>query len=276
MRTTVLLTILAFLPIFPDQACGQFYHPDHQVYTTPDKQGLNYETVTFTSRDGTKLSGWFVPATRPAIGTVIHFHGNAQNMSAHFSFVAWLPQEGFNVFVFDYRGYGQSEGSAKRKGIHEDSIAALKYIKSRKDIAQDRLLVFGQSLGGANAIDAVTSAKLNGIRGVAIDSAFYSYRSVAKDKAPGFLVDVFIGDDYSPGPVIAKISPIPLLIMHGTADAVVPYTHGKNLFAAAKEPKSLWTIDGAGHTEAIGRFGATYRPKLVEFFTSCLAQKPTR
>jgi len=276
MRTVICVSMLVTLSVLDGQARGQFYHPDKQVYTTPDKLGLNYESVKFKSRDGTKLSGWFVPATRPALGTVVHFHGNAQNMSAHFSFVAWLPPEGFNVFVFDYRGYGQSEGSAKRKGIHEDSVAALRYIKTRQDVQQDRVFVLGQSLGGANAVDAVTSAGIGVVQGVVIDSAFYSYTSVAKDKAPGFLVDVFIRDDYSPGPLVSKISPIPLLIMHGTADPVVPYAHGQRLFAEAKEPKTLWTVEGAGHTEALSKFGTTYRPMLVAFFKSCLAEEAVR
>jgi cephalosporin-C deacetylase-like acetyl esterase len=77
-----------------------FYYPDSRVYSTPAGAGLPYQDVWFTSRDGTKLHGWFIPAASqgPALGTVVHFHGNAQNMTAHVSFVSWLPAEGFNVF----------------------------------------------------------------------------------------------------------------------------------------------------------------------------------
>jgi fermentation-respiration switch protein FrsA (DUF1100 family) len=88
-------------------ANGLFYYPDSRVYSTPAGAGQPFQDVWFTSRDGTKLHGWFIPATSqgPALGTVVHFHGNAQNMTAHYAFVSWLPAEGFNVFVFDYRGY---------------------------------------------------------------------------------------------------------------------------------------------------------------------------
>jgi fermentation-respiration switch protein FrsA (DUF1100 family) len=271
MKPRTVACWLLFLSLYSGTACAQFYHPDKKVYGTPDQQGLKYEAVTFKSEDGTKLSGWFVPATTsPVLGTVIHYHGNAQNMTAHFSFVSWLPKEGFNVFVFDYRGYGQSAGSAKRKGIHEDSVTALNYIKSRTDIPRNKLLVFGQSLGGANAIDAVATVGIEGICGVVVDSAFYSYKDIAKDKAPGFLVDMAIGDDFSPGPLAPRLSPIPFLVIHGTSDSVVPYAHGKRLYQSAQEPKFLWTVQGAGHTEALSTYGKTYQPKLLAFFRDCL------
>jgi alpha-beta hydrolase superfamily lysophospholipase len=88
-----------------------FYQPDRVLYSTPPSVGLKYENAVFVSSDGTRLTGWFIPAAgyqnpKNAKGTVVHFHGNAQNMSAHWQFVTWLPQRGFNVFVFDYRGYG--------------------------------------------------------------------------------------------------------------------------------------------------------------------------
>ncbi len=82
-----------------------FYYPDQEVHDLPARHGLKFEEVTFSSRDGTRLSGWFIPAVGTPQGTVIHFHGNAQNMTSHFGFVSWLPQAGFNLFVFDYRNH---------------------------------------------------------------------------------------------------------------------------------------------------------------------------
>lgn len=270
MTTCRLWVFLLSIATLATPLAAQFYFPDSKVYATPDQVGLKYEQVTFTSKDGTKLSGWFVPATKAPLGTVVHFHGNAQNMTAHFSFVSWLPKFGFNVFVFDYRGYGASEGTLDRVGIHEDSIAALTYIKSRTDIQQDRILVFGQSLGGANAIAALATSDFEGIRGIVTESAFYSYKDVAKDKAPEALVDIVVSDDYSPGPLIERLAPIPLLIIHGTSDTVVPYSHGQRLFRAAGNPKTFWTVKGGQHTSAFTTFGRTYRPRLVEFFKACL------
>lgn len=266
------------------QGCvsGLFYQPDRKLYDTPDKHGLKYEEVFFRSKDGTQLGGWFLPAVGEPKGTVIHFHGNAQNMSAHFGFVSWLPAQGFNLFVFDYRGYGTSAGKASREGVHEDSLAALDYIAARPGIDHNRLLVLGQSLGGANAIAAVGSRSRPGIRAVVIESAFSSYREIVKDKIGAIpllsllrapLSCLLLGDRYAPDNVVADIAPVPLVIIHGTADGVVPYSHGKRLFELAREPKQLWTLEGGDHTEAFIDAASVYRERLVAFYDEVL-KKP--
>jgi fermentation-respiration switch protein FrsA (DUF1100 family) len=258
------------------QAFGQFYYPDNREYQTPKQHGLKHESITFESKDGTKLNGWFVPATGRAIGTVVHFHGNAQNMTAHFSFVKWLPKQGLNLFVFDYRGYGKSEGLPTRTGVHEDGIAALQYIKTRNDIDQNKLFVLGQSLGGAVAISAIAGTNISGICGIVIESTFDSYTAIAKDKAPDILAALFISDTLSPISVVVDLSPTPMVFIHGTADKVVPYARGKRLFDQAKKPKSMWTIRGGRHTEAFTTYKATYRPRLIEFFKECLQRERHR
>ena len=281
-KTSLLLFALAFA--FSCQGCvgRMFYHPDRTVYDTPDRHGLKYEEVTFSSRDGTRLSGWFVPAVGKAKGTVIHFHGNAQNMTAHFGFVSWLPAQGFNLFVFDYRGYGKSAGTPDRRGVYEDSLAALDYVAARPNIDHERLLVLGLSLGGANAIAAVGSRTIAGIRAVAIESAFSSYRKIVRDKIAAMpllsilrtpLSYILIGDSLSPDAVIANIVPTPLLIIHGTNDSVVPYAHGKRLFELAREPKRLWTIEGGDHTEAFADPASPYRQRLVDFYNEALEDR---
>jgi len=283
-NASMLLFVLALS--LPCQGCvsGMFYQPDRQVYDTPDRHGLKYEEVTFRSKDGTLLSGWFIPATGRSRGTVIHFHGNAQNMTSHFGFVSWLPAQGFNLFVFDYRGYGKSGGSPNRRGVFEDSLAALDYLAGRPDVERDRLLVLGQSLGGANAIAAIGSRPLAGIRAVAIDSAFASYRGIVRDKIAAMpllsllrtpLAHLLINDELSPDEVIANIAPTPLLIIHGTADPVIPYSHGQRLFELAHEPKQFWTIEGGDHTEAFADAGSVYCRRLVAFFNEALEGKVT-
>jgi fermentation-respiration switch protein FrsA (DUF1100 family) len=210
---------------------------------------------------------------------VIHFHGNAQNMSAHFGFVSWLPAEGFNLFVFDYRGYGTSAGRADRSGVYEDSLAALDYVAARPGIDHSRLLVLGQSLGGANAIAAVGSRHHSGIRAVVIESAFASYQGIVRDKIADIpilsllrapLSHILIGNSLNPDAVVANIAPTPLLIIHGTDDRVVPFSHGMRLFELAREPKQLWSVDGGGHIEAFVDAGSPYRKRLVTFFNKVL------
>ena len=257
--------------------CAQslFYHPDRVLYDTPARAGLKYEQVVFPSEDGTRLVGWFIPAAgfaspRNAKATLIHFHGNAQNMSAHWRYVEWLPRRGFNVFVFDYRGYGGSEGSPSPKGVFEDSNSALNHVRARPDIDPARLLVFGQSLGGANAIAVVGAGNRSGVRAVAIEATFYSYSSIASDKVSG--AGSLMDDTYSPERYIAGIAPTPFLLLHGTADPVIPHAHADRLLEKAAAPKRLVSVEGGGHTEALTpRFGAKYQDLLLDFFDAALA-----
>jgi hypothetical protein len=196
-------------------------------------------------------------------------------MSAHFTHVAWLPAAGFNVFVFDYRGYGQSEGRPDRKGLYLDSAAALRYIGERKDIEQDKLLVFGQSLGGANAVAALARDDAPRVRAVVLDSPFYSYRSIVRDKIALIpvlsllrwpLSLVVTGNAYSPARSIGKLQDTPILLIHGTGDQVVPYHHSVELYEQAHEPKAFWTVEQGKHTDAMTRMDGPYRSALAEFF----------
>jgi fermentation-respiration switch protein FrsA (DUF1100 family) len=251
-----------------------FYYPDHREYTTPAADGYQYEGIQFQSKDGTKLSGWFIPAKGKALGTVVHFHGNAQNMSAHYSFVSWLPANGFNLFVFDYRGYGKSEGKVSRQGVYEDSVAAVEYIKSGTDIDQNKIILFGQSIGGANALAVAGNNRFEGIVGVATDSAFASYKGVAMDHTTLLkpFAALLISDRLSPENTVQNIAPVPLLLIHGTADRVVPYKHAQMLFEKAGEPKDLWTIPNGQHTEALGPYRAEFAPKLLAVFTKWVGE----
>jgi hypothetical protein len=157
--------------------------------------------------------------------------------------------------------------------VHKDAIAALQYVKARNDVNQDRLIIFGQSLGGAVAISAIASTNVNGICGIAVESTFDSYVAIAKEKAPDILAALIISDALSPNAVVADLSPVPIVFIHGTSDRVVPYRRGKSLFDKAKRPKEMWTIKGGRHTEAFTKYGKTYRPKLIAFFEECLKRK---
>ena len=195
--TALFCTTVLLAAWFGLSSCAQnaFYYPDHTDYGTPAQQGLRYEDVRFASKDGTPLHGWFVPAqcpaesslhpaACPARATVIHFHGNAQNLSAHWAAVRHLPAEGYNVFLFDYRGYGQSGGTPSQQGLFDDGNAALDYVRTRSDVDKEKLLVFGQSLGGTNAIAVVGAGNKAGVRAVAIESTFASYSKIGNDKIP--------------------------------------------------------------------------------------------
>lgn len=248
-----------------------FYYPDRIKYDTPERLGLAFESVYFKSADGTVLSGWFIPALGvktplEAKGTVVHLHGNAQNMSAHFCLVDWLPVQGYNLFLFDYRGYGQSHGTPDPKGIFEDSIAALNYLRARADIAADRLYVFGQSLGGMLAI-AAAAASPTGIRAVLAEAPIHSYTAFADDKMPA--AELIVEDTYCATSFMQKLASIPLLLIHSKTDKVVPYSHSLRLQSEASGPVSLLALERGEHNAAMTEaFGEANRHALLEFFAS--------
>ena len=269
-------SILLIGPLFIYQLMNMhslFYYPDRVQYDTPERAGLAFEKVYFASADGTRLSGWFIPAKGypsplEVKGTVIHLHGNAQNMTAHWQFVDWMPKRGFNLFVFDYRGYGESEGRPEPKGVLEDAVSALNQMRSRPDVDPERLLVFGQSLGGTVAI-AAAGVSRQGIRAVAVEAPFYSYSAIADDHFPG--AGRLMDDTWSASQYVAKLSPIPLLLIHGTRDLVVPYSHSVTLLAEAGEPKRLITIENGDHVDSLsGRYGMKYQDELAVFFEEAL------
>src|SRR5574341_797965 len=285
LRDAGMIGVLSAVTILAGLLTGcdnMFYHPSRNNFIDPASIGLPYNDVYFNSLDGMRLHGWFfTPKGGPdkAKATVIHFHGNAENISTHFHAVAWLVREGFNVFVFDYRGYGQSDGKPNREGIQEDAGAAVRWVRERPDVDPDRLIFFGQSLGAAIAIHLAAAQERSGLRAVVLESGFSGYRAIARDKLAGSVLtwplqwplSLLVSERYVPRDDIAKIAPVPVLIIHGTADPIVPYHHAETLYAAALDPKTLWTIPGAGHTSAFGRYGEIYRPRLVAFLDHCLA-----
>ncbi|RJX31325.1 MAG: alpha/beta hydrolase [Oxalobacter sp.] len=252
---------------------SSFYFPDRVKYDSPERAGLAFEPLFFNSADGTLLSGWFIPAQEvgnplEAKGTVLHMHGNAHNMTMQWQYVQWVPEHGYNVFVFDYRGYGQSHGTPEPKGVFEDAVAALDYVRSRADIDTDKLFVFGQSLGGMIAIASV-GASPQGVRAVLAEAPFHSYTALADDRTPG--EGAIVDETWSASTHVAKLAPIPLLLIHGTSDRVVPYSHSEMLLAEAHEPKQLVTVAGGDHLDIMtDRYGTTYQDMMVDFFARAL------
>lgn len=259
--------------LLPRIAINAFYYPDNKVYGT---EPYSVELVVFTAKDGTTLHGWFIPSAKGpsehAIATVIHAHGNAGNMSAHWPLVNWLPDRNLNVFMFDYRGFGESQGTPSQAGLQDDTLSAIDYVRHRPDIDPQRLVLLGQSLGGNNIVAAITHGDRSGIRAVILDSTFSSYSAIANHMIPGS--GLLLDDSYSADRNIADISPIPLLILHGTGDHVIPSEHSQTLYALAKEPKTLELIPGGQHIDAFStRYGDRYRDEAERFILNAL-KKP--
>jgi len=246
--------------IFLLSGCSQFlFYPHPTLIRTPADVGLAYRDVQFTSEDGTQLHGWMLPAaTQPATATVLFMHGNAENISTHLGSVYWLPEQNFNVFLFDYRGYGRSAGEASLEGVHEDAARAVAVLLEQPEAIDVPLVVFGQSIGGAIAISTTaTSEQRDKIKALIVESSFSSYRKVAREALGTFWLtwplqwplSWTISDAYHPGRAIAEINDIPVLLIHGDRDKTVAPAHSEQLYRLANEPKRLWIIEGGHHID---------------------------
>lgn len=254
---------------------GMFFQPDSRLYVTPDQLNLYHEEVEFRSADGTWITGWFLPGQEPVRGTVIHFHGNAANISNHVVAVRWLPPAGYSVLLFDYRGYGASQGSPSREGAIADGVAAINYARRRKGVDPSRLIIYGQSLGGALAVNALAAAGTKGVQALVLEGAFASYRELVRLKMNDtwiswpFQYPVAYGlfsDSMSPEEALPKLADVPLLVVHGEADRTVPLEAGRQLFEAFPgKQKIMWVIPKARHMRIFQELGSPWRDKLLEY-----------
>lgn len=242
-----------------------FYFPTKDMPATPKERGLAFENVTFSTSDQVMLHGWFLPVAQGQTvkGTVVFSHGNAGSVGHHLPFTDWLPRNGYQLLMYDYRGFGKSGGAPSREGLIRDVEAAFAYSLTRKEIAGGKIYSFGHSLGGAKSIVALTRAKVPGLRAVITDGTFASYEGMATIMAGNFGKNL-VSDELSPKSVVDKL-PAPLLIIHGTADEVVPLSQGKELFAAARPRKTFFEVPGGRHGDSLARNNGEYRKKMLEW-----------
>jgi len=240
-----------------------FYFPSFDEPSTPAKWGFRFENVDFKSTDGTDLHGWFMPSRekRPK-GTVVFSHGNAGSLGHHLGFVMWLVEAGYQVFMYDYRGFGKSGGELDRRGMIEDVRGAFAYVKARKDVDAQRLVSYGHSLGGAKSVTALSDNHVAGLKAVVIDGTFSSYRSMAKVVGGDYGASL-ITDEFSPRDFIGKLTGTPLLVVHGQRDQVVPLSQGKELFNLANEPKTLFEVEQGSHGDSLSRDNGAYRKRML-------------
>jgi fermentation-respiration switch protein FrsA (DUF1100 family) len=276
-----LLALLALL-LAAAGCSGFFFYPSLDEEWNPALDNIPYRDVRFESGDGVPLHGWLLSPRKGAPrGTVLFLHGNAGNISVHVRSVLWLVDAGYEVFAFDYRGYGRSGGSPDIPGVHRDARAAVAKLLSLPGMSADRYVVFGQSLGGAVAVHTVAATPLSQRpRALIVDSAFAGYRRIVRDKIEeypggrfiGWLVSLFFRDGYSPERWIAKTGPARVIVIHGTADDLVPYGHGKRLYGLAMEPKGFWSVEGAGHIAALSDAGV--RARFLAFLGDLFPVRP--
>jgi fermentation-respiration switch protein FrsA (DUF1100 family) len=244
------------------------FFPEPLISATPKSAGLPFDDVYMTTSDGVRINGWYVPAPPRAEGstiTLLRFHGNAGNLSDRVHQLRQLhDQLGVDIFMIDYREYGRSEGEVSEAGTYLDAEAALAYLRSRPDAASHRIVYYGQSLGSAVAVELARRSPPDGL---ILEAPFVSIQAMAKAVIPFLPVGALISTKYDSLSKIGAIH-VPLLVLHGDQDEVVPYAQGRRLFAAANEPKRFFTIAGSHHNDTYLIGGAAYFDAMRAFLAT--------
>lgn len=233
---------------------AMLFHPDNRQYASPNDFNLSYEAVAFNSLDNTSLSGWWIEPPEEPKGTVFIVHGNAQNISAHFSGFVWLAKAGYELFIFDYRGFGASGGEPDLEGAIEDTKAALEYVLASR---RGKITIIGQSLGGALLMNALNARQAGRIRLAVFDSTFASLPKAGSDVLSRSILTwpfqwmayLALSDRYDPIDIVPDLT-VPKLYIAGSVDPVISPNHSWRLFDASARLRAFWLVKGAGHINA--------------------------
>ncbi len=260
---SILLTILAGYLLL----CGAVfifqsrlvYFPDKQIPFTPAAVGLSYDDIRFRTSDGIVLHGWYINRHN-AIGTILFCHGNAGNIGHRLASIKIFHDLGLNVFIFDYRGYGKSEGSINEGGSYLDAQAAWDFLTLTRQIPAGKIVLFGRSLGSAVAAELGRSVSAAGI---ILESSFRSIPDLGQQIYPFLPVKLLSRIKYPTSDYLQQVG-IPKLFIHSRNDEIIPFSHGEYNYSHAPAPKSFLEISG-GHNDGFMVSHAVYENGLRQF-----------
>lgn len=238
------------------------YYPQigREMQATPREHGLEYEPLTLVTPDGERLDAWFVPKGQ-ARASVLILHGNAGNISHRLDTIAMFHRLGYNVMIFDYRGYGRSTGKPSEEGLYRDAQTAWDNLTRQRGIFPKHIILFGESLGGGVASWLAAREHPGAL---VLSSAFISVPELAADLYPWLPAKWLARLHYDTRAALVGIH-CPVLIAHSPDDEIVPFHHGQTLFAAATEPKVFLPLAG-GHNDGF----ICMRPAWVEVLADFL------
>ncbi len=235
------------------------YAPRRDIIATPTTIGLSYEEVSFATADGVKLSGWWVPSGQ-ARWTVLFCHGKGGNISYYLDPVEAYHKLGLNVLVFDYRGYGLSEGKPGERGTYLDTEAAWNFLLQERGLDASQIVVCGRSLGGPMA---AWLARQHSPAGLLLEATFTSIPELGQELYPLFPIRLLARYDYNTLDYLPRIS-CPLLVVHSREDRLISFEHGRRLYEAAAEPKRFLEISG-GHADGFELSERLYSEEVAAF-----------
>ena len=222
---------------------AQLYAPAPDIAATPAQFQLRYQDVQFSAADGTALHGWWIPANRPR-GTVVYCHGNAGNIGRSARYAPEFFKRGFNLLLWDYRGFGRSGGRPTEPGLYDDARAAFDAAAAMGGDLP--VLVYGLSLGGAVAVQLAVDRPAAAL---IVEGGFASAADIARRRYPALPLDRLLSAAYDSAAKAAALEGLPKLFGHSLQDEVIPFQSGRILHAAAAPPKTFVLLAG-GHNDS--------------------------
>lgn len=253
---------------------GLLFYPEPGLPFTPERAGLQYRDIELQAADGTRLHAWWLPVKEGVAlkGTVLHLHGNGGNLASHLGGSYWLPEQGYQVLMLDYRGYGLSAGKPALPAVYQDIDAAFAWLEQAPQVQGKPLVVLGQSLGGAMAVHYLGERpeRRAGLHALILDGVPASYRDVARHAlSTSWLtwplqvpLSWLVPDGDSAIHSIARLEGLPLLIYHSLDDSVVALSNGRRLYQAARPPRAFQATRG-GHVQTFAE--PAWREVLLRF-----------
>jgi hypothetical protein len=274
MRTFLAIGAVAVLAVWMPGlserlVASMVFHPTPGIDLHPRDLAIDAREVWLDTEDGVRIHAFFLPGAPDRDRAILFLHGNAGNASHRLPIAADLARLGSDVLVLDYRGYGRSQGTPSEAGVYRDARAGLAHLTGELGLPARRVVLFGESLGGAVAIDLAADREL---AGVIVSSTFSSLADMGWSMAGPF-GRWLAGDGFDS---LAKVGSLraPLLAFHGDRDDLISIDLGRRLFEQAPEPKRFHVIEGAGHNDAVDVGGAGYFAAIARFLDEVAPAEP--
>ena len=238
-------------------------------FPPPQTYEKEIEDVWLKTRDGVRINAFY----RPHPGSkqvILWLHGNAENLGYGLPHIRTLASVGVNILALDYRGYGKSEGKPTETGVYRDADAAYDHLVKERCFRPDDIIVYGHSLGGAVAVNLASRRPCGGL---IVQSSFTNARAMTREIFALPLVGHLVKSRFDSEKRIRNVR-VPILIVHGTKDDVVPFAMGEKLFEAAPEPKRFYRMEGAGHNDMVEAGGEGFVANLKQFLTAYVPEAP--
>ncbi len=236
------------------------FHPDKETSLSPLHIGVEYEDLYFQTEDNETINGWLIPAKGAKI-TILFCQGNSGNLSDQLRRVKFFHDAGVNLFIFDYRGFGNSSGKPNEIGLYKDARGAYDFLITRKGIEKTKIAVYGKSLGAPIAADLCLHRKLAAL---ILEASFPSLKTYVSDMCTFLPTEWLVSEKFDTLSKVQKIH-IPKLFLHGMDDEIIPFPEGRLLYNKAALPKEFVSYPGS-HDDDMFVTSDAYRDRLNKFF----------